>query len=74
MLGADQEQWLEQGFAKAGARWNVLANGQMLLHHRILNGKRMIRYGSVVLHSMTNLPRHQFIRSCYDVLRHSLGK
>jgi alkaline phosphatase D len=29
MLGMDQERWLQDGFAKAGARWNVMANGQM---------------------------------------------
>lgn len=29
MFGKKQEAWLEQGFAKAGCRWNVLANGQM---------------------------------------------
>ncbi len=29
MLGYEQEQWLEQGFAESHARWNII--GQQLL-------------------------------------------
>jgi alkaline phosphatase D len=30
MFGWDQEKWLQNGFARTGTRWNVLANGQMV--------------------------------------------